>query len=185
MCTKIDTIGRTRRSIPEVLTPERIRELLDYDPETGVFRWRIKAQGIRAGHQTGYVDQTNGYVTIRIDGKKRYAHRLAWAYVTGQWPKTGIDHLDRDRTNNRFANLRQANRSENACNRPKQRNSSTGVKGVYLHRQSGRFNARISKNGVEHSLGMYATVDEAAEARRIAEPIYHGEFSPMSNPPAF
>jgi hypothetical protein len=90
-------------------------------------------------------------------------------YLFGEWPKGEIDHVNRDSLDNRIANLRDVSQSENARNRPQQANSTSGVKGVYWHKASQRWQAQIAVNGKQIHLGLFDTLDEAARARFIAE----------------
>ena len=103
------------------LTQEYIKQILNYDPDTGEFVWRVnrhnrKLKGKIAG---GISIKDHGYVEIRIDGKKYYAHRLAYLIMTGKWPKNEVDHMDRNRSNNILSNLRIVSQSDNCknCNR--------------------------------------------------------------------
>lgn len=97
------------------MTPERVRELLVYDYQTGMFTWRVTRGEFIAGAVAGSLKR-EGYWRIGLDGKQYAAHRLAWAYVYGVWPKHGLDHRDRDKTNNRIDNLREATNAQNAQN---------------------------------------------------------------------
>jgi hypothetical protein len=120
--------GKKSQGIP--LTHDRLRELLSYDPETGGFVWLQTVGRAVAGTPACPSKSRDGYARICI-GRRMYAqHRLAWFYVNGQWPEGEIDHRDRDRTNNRFGNLRLASRKQNAENHPGYRGSDIKV-GVY------------------------------------------------------
>lgn len=112
------------------LTFERLNELLEYNPDTGVFSRLISNRRWKAGEPVGSV-AGGGYVILKLDGVKYYAHRLAWLYMTGEWPKQNIDHRDGDKANNRFTNLRDVGQSENLLNlhRPNAGNTS-GFLGV-------------------------------------------------------
>lgn len=91
-----------------MLTAERLREVLEYDPAIGVFRWLIKPCGqISIGDIAG-CRHGEGYVQIRVIGRIYLAHRLAWLYMTGEWPISLIDHRNLDRSDNRWSNLREA-----------------------------------------------------------------------------
>lgn len=150
------------------LTAERLREVLDYNPETGVFTWRV-SNGKRAvaGQLAGGISR-NGYVRISIDDARHYAHRLAWLYVHGVWPKGQIDHINGAKTDNRIANLREATNAQNGQNRRTARaDSQSGLIGVYLHPISGRWGAEIVRDGQKHSLGYFDT-PEAAHAAYLA-----------------
>jgi hypothetical protein len=146
------------------LTAERLRELLDYDPDTGVFVWK----GRRAGRLAGRI-QHQGYVEICVDQKLYQAHRLAWLYVHGRWPAEQIDHRDLDKGNNAIANLREATRAQNRANqRPTSRNL-LGVKGV--SKKGNRFKAVFRGK----SIGYFRTLEEAAAAHATASKAYFGE----------
>lgn len=146
------------------LTAERLRELLDYDPDTGVFTWLICANnnGAIAGSRAGAL-HSEGYFYIGIGGKRYFAHRLAWLYMTGKWPEHDIDHRDGNRSRNVYSNLRSVTRSVNLQNQRQGRsNNSTGRLGVT--RKDGGFAAQISVNGKHVSLGTHATVELASAA---------------------
>src|ERR1700719_1662744 len=103
-------------NILEAIDDDRLRELLSYDPETGVFRWLVrKRQNVKAGDVAGSFDGC-GYCKISIDRRAYKAHRLAWLYMTGEWPPAEIDHINMNRADNRFANLRLATRHQNMAN---------------------------------------------------------------------
>lgn len=151
------------------ITQKHLKSLLTYDPDTGEFRWRIKRSN-RApkGSVAGCADKY-GYIVIRLDGTLYKAHRLAWLYCYGELPSKNIDHINQTPGDNRIANLREADQHENNQNRRVQRNSSSGITGVSLHKASQRWHARIyTRNGCR-SLGYYDTKDAAAQARRAAE----------------
>jgi hypothetical protein len=98
------------------LTADRLRELVHYDPTTGLFTWtKNRAYKALGGTPAGYLN-TNGYARITIDGISHAAHRLAWLYVHGRWPEATIDHINRIPHDNRLANLREASQSENNAN---------------------------------------------------------------------
>lgn len=165
------TIGE----IASGLTAEHLREMVDYDPLTGVLRWRGSAAAWRNGRVAGCYDPQNGYVLVRLAGRLFKGHRLAWLYMTGQWPASGIDHINGARSDNRWSNLRAATHGENACNRGAQKNSRTGIKGV--HRQAGKWRARIKVGGRNLSLGLFSDPLSAAEAYAAAARRYHGDFA--------
>ena len=157
------------------LTQERLKELLDYDPLTGVFRWRVyRARGARPGSIAG-TPNDNGYILIGIDGVVRRAHRLAWLYINGKQPTGLIDHVNGDKTDNRIANLRLATKSTNGANSKTRCDSSIGLKGVYRNRA--RYSARISCNGTRYRLGTYDTPELAHAAYCAAARRYFGEFA--------
>lgn len=167
--------------INDDMIENRIRELLDYDPETGVFVWKTKRRGKGTiGKPVGFV-HPNGYLRICVDYRLYMAHHLAWLFIHGELPTKQIDHIDGDRLNNRASNLRLCNHAQNAGNRKVHRNSKTGVKGVSLIRSTGRFGAWIKVDGKSINLGSFQTIEEAGAAyRRKAEEAY-GAFASHLN----
>jgi HNH endonuclease/AP2 domain len=153
------------------LTRARLRELLHYDEDTGEFRWwkRVGNEACLGG--------VAGYVRICILGRTYRAHQLAWLYVKGRWGRPLIDHRDGDSTNNRWSNLRRATLSQNSANSRRPRNNTSGYKGVMLCRESGRWLARISKDGRKIYLGMFATPEAAHDAYVAAARKLFGEFA--------
>lgn len=161
------------------LSMQRLKELLDYDPETGVFRWKRRRGRGLAGAIAGKLVYW-GHRKIGIDGRSYRAHRLAWFYVYGRWPKGEIDHINGVSDDNRIDNLREATRAENMRNlRGAHRDSVTGFRGVRNHPQCfiKPFQARVVKDGREYSLGYYATPEEAAGAASKARRELFGEFA--------
>ena len=136
-----------------MLTQERLKQLLHYDPESGEFM-RLATMGrFTAGSLVGTMGK-NGYIAISVDGKRYLAHRLAWLYVYGEWPAE-IDHRNRKRTDNRLDNIRVATRAQNGVNGSAMCTSGTGLRGVHLHKPSGRYRAQIVKGSKTHSLGYF------------------------------
>lgn len=151
-----------------MLTVERLRQVLIYDPATGVFRRRTT--GKLAGCSVG-----GGYVRVGVDGGRYEASRLAWFYVHGVWPADLIDHVNLDPSDNRLCNLREATRSQNGANSPCSKNNRVGVKGV--RRRGDRFQARIMAAGRLMSIGCYPTAEEAGRAYASAAERFFGEFA--------
>jgi len=142
------------------LTAERLRELLHYDPETGIFTWYVLDR--RRKNPAGCAEH-RGYLTIGIDRRRYYSHRLAWLYTKGVWPIEEIDHIDTNKANNRFANLREATHAINEQNqRIPQKNNSSGFLGVYL--EGRRYRARIKLGGKNIHIGCFDTAEEAGVA---------------------
>jgi hypothetical protein len=163
------------------LTAERLREVLHYDPETGVFRWRVRANSrADAGTVAGRISKNHGYRKIGIDRRYYQASRLAWLYVTGEFPTLDIDHCNLQKSDDRFCNLRQATDSQNQANTRAQANSTTGVKGICWARHAHAWNARICVNGRRIFLGYFDTKEIAAAAYCAAAVKYHGEFARTS-----
>ena len=148
------------------LTAARLRELLEYDPETGVFRWRVSRGGsAKAGNIAGTSRNTSGRWFIVIDDATYALHRLAFLYMTGAHPKFVIDHIDGDPSNNRWANLRDVTLRVNSENRRKKHsNNTSGYLGVSLDKRRGTWGAFIKVGGKLKRLGSYKTPEEASAA---------------------
>lgn len=153
------------------LTAERLRCLLDYDPATGHFTRKVGRQGAGQGERAGCL-RFGGYIQIGIDGRKYRAHRLAWLYVTGEWPKGEIDHINGDPADNRILNLRDVPNIVNQQNRsrPMKRNV-TGFLGVSAWK--GRYKAAIHAAGRDRHLGTFDTPEEAHAAYVGAKRVLH------------
>jgi hypothetical protein len=164
------------------LTQERLKQILDYDPKTGVFTRRgYSLRGGRtssrgAGERAGW-HCANGYWMICVDNRDYTAHRLAWLYVYGRFPNGDTDHINHDKIDNRIANLREATRSQNSANRPPPKHNKSGHKGVHFDRAKGRWVAYIKKDFKRYHLGRYDTMEEAIAARKDAEHKMFGEFA--------
>lgn len=152
-------------------------DFIDYNPETGVFTW-TKPRGrfsALVGSRAGALRE-DGYRQIKINGKYIKEHRLAWYLTFGEWPPCEIDHIDGNRSNNAIANLRPATKADNAHNRRLNKNSSTGVKGVSLHKQTGKYQATIMIGRSSVYLGLYETLGEAEEVVKAERERLHREF---------
>lgn len=156
-----------------MLTQERLKQVLHYDPDTGVFTWAASRRTDRIGKEAG-CRNTGGYIQIRVDGAFHYAHRLAWLYVTGDSPSDQLDHINGIRDDNRIVNLRVVTNRQNTENqRCARSNSRSGVKGVSWHKQCGKWTASIKSNGLQFNLGLFSTVDEAQRAYAGAAALLH------------
>lgn len=146
------------------LTADQARVLWSYEPETGALRWKVMTSPKhKPGDLAGYV-QPKGYVVIGYGYRLWSAHRLAWLIVTGAWPQGEIDHIDGDKGNNRWANLRDVPKSLNQANVPLKRSNTTGYKGVCWHKAKGRWGAAIQKDGRQRHLGYFDTAEAAHAA---------------------
>lgn len=155
------------------LTAERLREMLTYDPDTGVFSWNVPTKKIRIGDVAGGMN-IHGYGVIGIDKHTYLAHRLAWLYVHGVWPANEVDHRDSDKTNNRIANLREATTQQNQHNRVHaQTNSKSGVLGVSRTKVGRPWQAFIKLNGCQKYLGRFSSQNEAHAAYIAAKRQLH------------
>lgn len=163
-----------------MLTIERLRAVLHYDPLSGVFTWRAKVGTQTIGSVAGTVYQ-NGRRYIAIDRRRYFAARLAWFYVHGEWPSGQIDHKNVNRLDDRIDNLRVASRSQNIANRPVTKRNRLGVKGVGIStirvRKPQRYRARIRIDGRLIHLGYFSTPDLASSAYADAARQYFGEFA--------
>ena len=151
------------------LTQARLKELLSYDPATGVFVWiKARARQVLVGSVAGTVGE-RGYRRIIIKGKNYRAHRLAWLYVYGEWPDSELDHINRDKLDNRISNLRIVTRSENLQNTDIRKNNTSGTKGVWLNKIRQKWVASVTINNKYKHLGHFDTIEEAIAVRRAAE----------------
>lgn len=157
-----------------MITVDRLKELLRYEPETGKWFWRISKGGIAAGTDAGTL-VSNGYIKIGIDRKKYLAHRLAWFYTMGVWP-TEIDHIDLNKQNNKWLNLRVANRSQNMGNTMIRKNNTSGHKGVRWNKKSNKWVANITIDRKVTHIGLYDRMEDAIEAYQSKAVEHFGEF---------
>ena len=177
------------------ITQEQLRSLLNYNSETGTFTWLLRngediGTKIFNGRFAGKPADTprlDGYSRIRFTlGGNCYqymSHRLAWLYINGSLPKEEIDHINRNRSDNRITNLRQASSTENKCNSPMRKTNKSGEKGVVhvgMINQSKPWCAYIQVNKKRKNLGYFATKQEASAAYKAATLKFHGEFSPYA-----
>ncbi len=145
-----------------------------YQDEGGHVRWaKQPSTRVKAGDIAGHI-VTKGYRQVVWRGHFLMTHRIAFALANGRWPSGQIDHINGQKTDNRLCNLREATNQENSFNRPS-KNSSTGIKGVSLHR--GRYIARCSRDGVSYHLGCFDTAEAAQMAYASAVERLHGDFA--------
>jgi len=163
--------SRTMRHCRPLPNAARLRELLQYDPETGIIRWRARANKI-AGCRFD-----NGYINIGIDGEIYGAHRVAWAIMEGTNPSGEIDHINGDPSDNRFCNLRLATSAQNNQNRRLSSRNKTGVKGVFWVTRHRKYRAVVGIHGQYKILGYFVDLKEAAEVVAAARMQMHGEFA--------
>jgi hypothetical protein len=143
---------------------DRLREVVKYDAETGEFTRLLRtAQRHQVGDRADLLGGSHGYRAVCIDGKKYLAHRAAWLYVHGEWPKGQIDHINADRKDNRLCNLRDVTPSVNAQNKRRaEKGNKSGFLGVYPHQ--GKWRARVVLRGRTHDAGCHGTPEEAHAA---------------------
>ena len=147
---------------------QEVRGIVDYDPETGIFRSRRTGRIFTARN-------SKGYLQVALRSRAYYAHRLAWLYMHGEWPAHQVDHINGDRTDNRICNLRLATPSENQCNMGVKRHSQVGLKGVA--KVKNRYRAVIRKDRVRYHLGYFTTPEAASAAYSAAASRLHGDFA--------
>lgn len=160
-----------------MLTVERARELLEYDSNTGVLRWRVTRSGhIKAGEIVGAPRKNDGYIQFQIDGKEYYAHRVAWLIYYGCWPEHQIDHTNRNKSDNRIENLRLATNSQNVAYAPKKKTKS-GYRGVTWKKGRDKWCAKIRVQGKMIHIGYFDDPKVAHEAYKAAAIKHFGEFA--------
>lgn len=161
-----------------MLTQERIKQVLHYEADTGQLIWKInKGSRGKAGKEAGSINPDTGYRVVMVDEQKMFAHRMIFLYMTSELPPCDIDHINGDRADNRWSNLRLCSRSENLQNKKNQRNNSSGVKGVYWHKATGKWVGQIKADGIRHSIGYFETLNDAKSAMKEARARLHGEFA--------
>lgn len=153
-----------------MLDQKTVKELLHYDPETGIFMWR-KNRGrlAKANNVAGCVHKKDGRVRIKLFGTSYLAHRLAWIYVYGTWPKHNIDHIDHNPRNNRIKNLRDVTKKENNKNQKLHKTNKSGFCGVHFEKESGKWVAQVRIEDKQKKLGRYKCLLKAVLARKKKE----------------
>lgn len=160
----------------ETATREQAAEVLDYDPETGVFTWKVfRGNTARSGSVAGKVCK-DGYLRFRLFGFTYLAHRVAWLMHAGEWPPIYIDHIDGNRANNRISNLRCADESENRQNSRIDKLPGSGFHGVYFDKRSKKWQVLVAANRRRYWLGQYADIEEAKRVRMEAKRMLHPTF---------
>lgn len=146
-----------------MLSQTDVKDMLTYDPSTGVFKWKKKRRGVRTGIALGS-DNGFGYLRISVLGRSYYAHRLAWFYTHGEWPET-IDHINGIKSDNRIENLRSCSQLSNNQNRlKKQSNNKSLALGVSWHKRSKKWQAHICIYKERKYLGLFSSIDKAHAA---------------------
>lgn len=159
------------------ITPAVLNNRLSYDPSTGLLYWKechsqsVQWNGRWANKEAFTTIQKTGYKFGRIEYWGFYAHRVIWAMQTGAWPKEQIDHIDGDRSNNAWINLREVTFSQNNMNASLPSHNSSGHIGVSLIKKTGKWEAHIGMPGkkIKKSLGVFGSLEEAVKARKAAE----------------
>lgn len=160
------------------LTQERLKELLKYDSTTGSIIWVAKPckhNSVKIGQTAGYVNN-NGYRMIKIKGNLYCAHRLAWLYVHGEFPRLSIDHINGNKADNKLSNLREASYEENVHNSAKRSGCTSQYKGVHWDKHMQKWRARIVIDKKPRCLGFYDTEEEAHLVWVVAAKEHHKGF---------
>lgn len=161
-----------------MISAERAREVLAYDPATGELRWRVdRCAQIKAGDIAG-TRNAAGYISVNCLGRRYLAHRLIWLIWHGEEPPPVVDHIDCDGTNNRIENLRAADKSKNSANSLKPPRAKTGIRGVT--KRYHRWHANIRCGDQRHYLGSFPTAHAAKSAYEAAKVRLFGEFARVS-----
>lgn len=160
---------------------DQIKELVmsrvSYDPETGIVTRRVKSVFHKRWDGTEVKgSKTRGYVMFYIGKKRFWAHRVAFLFMTGDWPAGVVDHINRDKSDNRWVNMRVCTQAQNSCNRSVQSNNTSGVRGVSRVPGKDKWVAVIKFNRRTHYIGQFNSIEEASAARRKAAERFYGEF---------
>jgi hypothetical protein len=156
-----------------MITQKRLKEVLEYNPETGVFTWTHEQSVKKKGQVAGCL-QEHGYIRIRVKNEKHRAHRLAFLYMTGEFPTEHVDHINHDKSDNRWSNLRQASNSENMQNVLSARSDNTsGYLGVSFNKEKNKFVSVITVDGTKHHLGYFDSANDAGSAYMSAKQKLH------------
>lgn len=157
-------------AIRQLPSPEELRQLLIYSPETGKLTWRERGDPPWDARYAGKAALTglnrDGYPSGKIHGRTMAAHRVIWALCSGEWPSNQIDHINGDRSDNRISNLRHVTHAENGMNQKRRVTNTTGYTGVTWRKDCSRWQATIRHNGRAKHLGYFDTAEDAHQRRR-------------------
>jgi hypothetical protein len=158
-----------------IMTRELATALWSYDPETGVFTWKVRAHvHLSIGDAAGCLNN-RGRLMLKFKGNAFQGSRIAWLIMTGSWPSREVDHEDGDQSNNKWSNLRLATHGQNCQNQKLRKDNSLGMKGVYP-RENGKFRAAISFEGKKYNLGTFDSAEDAKASYDAAAIEFHKEF---------
>lgn len=150
------------------MTQAKLKDLLAYDPDTGIFTWLVSAtNSVKVGSVAGTIGN-HGYLHIMINGRRYLAHRLAWMYVHGRFPCGQTDHINHERLDNRINNLREVTADENSKNLSLRKSNKSGFTGVFFDKYAYKWRAQIKFNDKIISLGYFINIEDAIEARKEA-----------------
>ena len=154
------------------ITQERLKQVLNYNQNTGVFKRRVASGCVAPGSVAGSL-RPDGYLETTVDGRKYRIHRLAWLYVYGYLPENGLDHIDRNPLNNKISNLREASHQCNARNCKSFKTNTSGIKGVWWDKAKNKWAAEMMVNYKKRFLGRYKNFYNAVCARLAGEQCVH------------
>ena len=162
-----------------MLTQDRVRQLFVYDQATGKLYWKPR-KGVAAGREAGCVSKKDGYRRVGIDFTGYLVHRIVWLYEIGEMPPGLLDHVNMDRLDNRFENLRLATKSQNGFNRLRSKRNNSGFKGVCYDKSKGNYLAKICVNYKQINIGRFSNPEDAHAAYAAATERLHGNFARAS-----
>jgi hypothetical protein len=154
-----------------MITQSELKELVRYNKDTGEFVYIKPRKRIKVGDTAGR-NHSKGYWVIGINGRQYLAHRLAWLYITGEWPSDQVDHINHDRSDNRWGNLREATNKINHQNRPMQKNNKSGFTGVFWEKAINKWRSQIKVGGKKIHLGVFDNLSDAISTRQEANNRY-------------
>ncbi len=158
-----------------MISAARLKKCLRYNKRTGTFTW-ITSSAVRAAGSIAGSLHSSGYIHIKIKNRSYKAHRLAWLYVTGKWPREDVEHRNRCKNDNRWRNLRLTNDSLNQANTSLRVDNTSGGKGIHV-RENGKYRVRIQVRTKRISLGDFTSLDAATTAYIVAAKKHFGEFA--------
>lgn len=159
-----------------ILTQDELKSQIHYNPDTGIFtRVTSTTNCVKVGSIAGTKNK-NGYVFFILNKKKYLAHRLAWLYVLGSFPENMIDHINGNKSDNRFCNLRDALNFQNQQNTKLQSKNTSGYKGISWHKPRNRWRVTCSVNKVRYYLGLFKNIEDAKFAYDSFAKLHHGDF---------
>ena len=160
-----------------MISHDKLIDRISYDPATGEFRWRNHPWfDSFNGKIIANTPDSDGYLRVTINDKTVKLHRVAVFYMTGEWPPFEVDHINGNRGDNRWVNLRVATRAENAKNLNKMKTNTSGIPGVHWNKSEGKWQVRVMVDGKRHSGGYYSDLEKAKEKRDQLVERLHQEF---------
>jgi hypothetical protein len=159
-----------------MITQNRLKEVLDYNPITGIFIRKIRINKVKAGSIAG-TKTAQGYLSVSIDGRPYLLHRLVILFMTGSFPEKQVDHINGIRTDNRWMNIRNVSVQENSFNRVPNKNRELQVKNVYWIPKLKRYRVKMKINKITTHFGYYDDLELAELVAKEAQQKYHGVYA--------